>query len=58
MKMTDQLAEIILEKEPSEVKMEKEAFRQGMISMHQDGIIKVLNGNTTIEEVLRVASGK
>lgn len=55
--MTDQLADIIL-KEPSEAKISKEAEKQGMITMKQDGIIKVLNGVTTIEEVLRVAEEK
>ena len=55
--MTDELAEIIL-KEPSEVKIFQEAKRQGMITMEQDGIVKVLDGITTIEEVLRVAEEK
>lgn len=55
--MTDNLANIIL-KEPSEANIVKEAERQGMITMKQDGILKVLNGATTIEEVLRVAEEK
>ncbi|PIV10061.1 MAG: hypothetical protein COS49_02590, partial [Candidatus Portnoybacteria bacterium CG03_land_8_20_14_0_80_41_10] len=55
--MTDQLADIIL-KEPSEREIIKEAERQGMITMKQDGILKVLAGVTTIEEVLRVAEEK
>lgn len=55
--MTDQLADIIL-KEPSEAKVFIEAKRQGMLTMKQDGIIKVLNGITTIEEVFRVAEEK
>jgi len=55
--MTSQLAEIIL-KEPSEAKIQEEAKRQGMITMKQDGILKALNGVTTIEEVLRVAEEK
>jgi len=57
LEMTDELAEIIL-KEPSEVKIFQEAKRQGMITMKQDGIVKVLDGITTIEEVLRVAEEK
>jgi type IV pilus assembly protein PilB len=52
--MTDQLAEIIL-REPTESNLREEAERQGMTTMMQDGIIKVLNGITTIEEVIRVA---
>jgi len=57
LKMTPQLAEIIL-KEPSEAKILEEAKRQGMLTMEQDGILKVLDGITTIEEVLRVAEEK
>jgi len=55
--MTDSLADIIL-KEPSESQILTEAKNQGMITMKQDGIIKVLKGITTIEEVLRVAEEK
>lgn len=57
LEMTDQLAEII-QKEPSEIKIREEAFRQGMTTMKQDGILKVLDGITSIEEVLRVAEEK
>ena len=52
--MTDSLAEIIL-KSPSETKIAEEGRKQGMVTMQQDGILKVLAGVTTIEEVLRVA---
>ncbi len=55
--MTDELSQIIL-KEPEEQKIIREASRQGMITMRQDGILKVLDGITTIEEVLRVAEEK
>jgi type IV pilus assembly protein PilB len=55
--MTDQLGEIVLE-EPSEAKISAEAKRQEMITMKQDGILKVLKGVTTIEEALRVAEEK
>lgn len=54
LEMTPQLAEIIL-KEPTESKIEVEARRQGMITMKQDGILKVLDGVTSLEEVLRAA---
>jgi len=57
LEMTPQLAGIIL-KEPSEEKILEEAKRQGMLTMKQDGILKVLDGITTIEEVLRVAEEK
>jgi type IV pilus assembly protein PilB len=55
LEMTKNLEEIIL-KEPSEAKIMEEAKRQGMVTMRQDGILKVLNGLTTIEEVLRETS--
>ena len=57
LEMTLQLAEIIL-KETSEAKIYQEATRQGMLTMKQDGILKVLDGITTIEEVIRVAEEK
>jgi len=57
LQMTEQLADICL-KEPTEGKIREEAIRQGMISMKQDGILKVLEGVTTIEEVLRTAEEK
>lgn len=55
--MTDELADIVI-KEPSEARIRVEAHRQGMTSMKQDGILKVLNGITSIEEILRVAEEK
>jgi len=57
LEMTPQLSEII-QKEPSEAKIEQEAKRQGMITMKQDGLLKVLEGITSIEEVLRVTEEK
>ena len=57
MSMTDELAAIIL-RTPEEQKIIQEASRQGMITMKQDGILKVLDGITTTEEVLRVAEEK
>jgi len=52
LQMTDELTDIVL-REPSKTKIEKEAERQGMVTMRQDGILKVLKGVTSIEEVLR-----
>ncbi len=54
---TPSLSDLIL-KDPSEAAIKKEADEQGMVSMKQDGILKVLKGITTIEEVLRVAEEK
>lgn len=57
LEMTSQLSEIVL-KNPSEAEIYKEAQRQGMVTMKQDGVLKVLEGATSFEEVLRVAEEK
>jgi type IV pilus assembly protein PilB len=51
--MTPELEKIILTS-PSESNIAKEAERQGMISMRQDGILKVLQGLIGLEELLEV----
>lgn len=53
LKMTSQLKHIIVE-DLTESNLRKEARRQGMVTMFQDGIIKTLQGIIPIEEVLRV----
>ncbi len=57
LEMTDQLGQLILTR-PSEAQIKEEAERQGMLKMKQDGILKVLEGVTSLEEVLRVAEEK
>ncbi|MEX1064189.1 MAG: ATPase, T2SS/T4P/T4SS family [Candidatus Paceibacterota bacterium] len=52
--MTDEVERIILTN-ISEEEFRKEAKRQGMITMFQDGIIKVLHGMTSLEELFQVA---
>ena len=39
---------------PSIATLRKEAIKRGMVPMQQDGLMKVLNGITTIEEVERI----
>ena len=51
--MTSELERIILES-PSESKIQAEARRQGMVTMKQDGIIKVLKGVIGMRELLEV----
>lgn len=48
------IANLILEK-PDLQAIEKEAVLEGMITMKQDGYLKVLEGLTTPEEIIRVA---
>lgn len=52
--MTDELEQIVLT-DISEAKLRAEAKRQGMLTMFQDGILKILAGTTSIEELLSVA---
>lgn len=52
--VTEKLGKLILERAPA-VAIEQQAKLDGMIAMKQDGYMKVLEGITTIEEVLRVA---
>jgi len=53
LKMTFELEQIILS-QPSQEKLLAEAKRQGMITLQQDGIIKVLEGMISLEEVLSI----
>ncbi|MBI3631610.1 MAG: type II/IV secretion system protein, partial [Candidatus Staskawiczbacteria bacterium] len=55
--MTDELAELLL-KNPVESSIFKVAQKQGMLTMEQEGIFKVLNGETTVQEVARVTDEK
>jgi type II secretory ATPase GspE/PulE/Tfp pilus assembly ATPase PilB-like protein len=51
----ERVTDIILT-ELTEARLAQEAKEQGMITMRQDGILKVLEGITTIEEVIRVTA--
>ena len=52
--MTPQLEKIIISRELSDANLREESQRQGMITMKQDGIYKVLQGIVSFEEVIRV----
>lgn len=54
MPITEQIGKLILENRPAS-ELEKTAIQNGMLLMKQDGYLKALEGQTTIEEVLRVA---
>jgi len=55
--MTEELEKTI-STEPSEYKIIEEAKRQGMITLKQDGILKVLEGLVSLEEILKVVETK
>ena len=54
MKVTSAINQHILRQESAE-EIEKTAKKEGFIKMVEDGYLKVLDGVTTMEEVLRVA---
>lgn len=53
MSMTKEMEELIT-KQPTTSEVERLAIEQGMFTMAQDGVLKVLEGVTTMEEVERV----
>jgi len=55
LEMSDAMIELIGES-VSEAKIAQLAQKEGMITMRQDGVLKVLDGVTTIEEVLRATT--
>jgi len=54
MPMTEKIAKLVVEKAAA-ADIQKLAMDGGMLTMKQDGYVKVLEGVTTIEEVIRVA---
>ncbi|MBU2036278.1 GspE/PulE family protein [Patescibacteria group bacterium] len=52
--VTEKISKLILSRSAAS-DIEKQAREEGMISLKQDGYLKVLEGATTIEEILRVA---
>jgi type IV pilus assembly protein PilB len=52
--VTEKVSRLILEK-VTDVQIEKQARNEGMITLKQDGYLKILEGVTSVEEVLRVA---
>ena len=54
LKASDPISRLVLEKQPTQA-IEEQAIKEGMITLRQDGFLKVLQGKTTAEEVLRVS---
>jgi len=52
--VTEKIAKMVLARVAAS-DIQKEAMEEGMLTMKQDGYVKVLEGITTVEEVLRVA---
>ena len=56
LEMTEKIAALTVEGSPAEI-IEKHAVEEGMLRLIQDGYLRVIEGDTTIEEVMRVAKG-
>lgn len=54
MPITEKISKLVVEK-ASAADIQKEAVVEGMLTMKQDGYVKVLEGVTSMDEVLRVA---
>ena len=54
MPVSEKIAKMVVER-ASGADIEKVAKEEGMITMKQDGYLKVVEGATTVEEILRVA---
>ncbi len=55
--ISERIQSLIAEKDGSETEVGVEAKKEGMMSMRQDGILKAIQGLTTISEVERVTKG-
>ncbi len=52
--VSEKIGRLIMER-ASDADIQRQGIAEGMVLMKQDGYLKVLDGATTIEEVLRVA---
>ncbi|MCW1888551.1 MAG: GspE/PulE family protein [Candidatus Moranbacteria bacterium] len=57
MDIDDKMREVISDQKGQENVVRDEAKKQGMLSMKQDGVLKVLKGVTTLSEIERVTEG-
>ena len=55
--ITDEIQRLIV-KQATSAEIQQVAKEQGMVDMREDGYLKALNGQTTINEVNRVAAGE
>ena len=57
LEVDDEFQKMISEKGKDETALKETAKRQGMLTMKQDGLLKVLKGITTLSEIERVTEG-
>ena len=52
--LTDEAVEQVVINNPSEREIKKVAIPQGILTMEQDGVVKILAGITSLDELTRV----
>ncbi len=52
--MTDPLRALVVDRKPANI-IKELAMKEGMVTLRQDGWLRVIEGRTSVEEVLRVA---
>jgi type II secretory ATPase GspE/PulE/Tfp pilus assembly ATPase PilB-like protein len=52
--MSDPLRAMVVAREPANI-IKDLAMKEGMVTLRQDGWLRVIEGRTSVEEVLRVA---
>jgi type IV pilus assembly protein PilB len=52
--MSDEIAHLTLENSPAS-KIQEQSISEGMLTLLEDGHLRVVEGSTTLEEVMRVA---
>ena len=57
LRMTDALRKLIMAHEESGV-LQKYAIEEGMFTMFENGLVKLMQGVTTLEEILRVTTSE
>ncbi|MEK9158799.1 MAG: type II secretion system protein GspE, partial [Patescibacteria group bacterium] len=55
LEMNKEIEQMILKNEMSVYVIEEVAIKNGMVTMAQDGVLKALEGITSVDEVFRVA---
>ncbi len=54
LRISDEIEKMIL-REASSVEIMKQALKEGMVTLEEDGVMKVLEGVTSVSEIVRVA---
>lgn len=57
MEYTDDIKNLLLQGKTA-FEIEKFALAQGMMNLERDGVFKIINGKTTLDEIYRIVTHK